>query len=78
MKKINKELKKDNRQFRIDFDEDAYKYFNEVNYNYFEREGCIADDGGLFYFKMHEEIYALDRAIKNNTNNKKLKFMSKK
>ena len=32
---INEELKKDNRQFRIDFDEDANKHFNELNYDYF-------------------------------------------
>ena len=32
---INQELKKDNREFRIDFDGDAYKYFTEKNYNYF-------------------------------------------
>ena len=47
---INQQLKKDNRQFRTDFDVDAYKYFDEINDNYFKKEGCIADDGGLFLF----------------------------
>ena len=35
---INKELKTDNRQFRIDFDDNAYKYFNDLNYKYFKKE----------------------------------------
>ena len=48
---INQQLKKHNGQFRTDFDVDAYKYFDEINYNYFKKEGCIADDGGLFLFK---------------------------
>ena len=32
---INKELKKDNRQFRIDFDNNTYSYFDKLSYNYF-------------------------------------------
>ena len=32
---INKELKKDNRQFRIDFNNNRYSYFDELSYNYF-------------------------------------------
>ena len=32
---INKELKKDNRQFRIDFNNNTYSYFDELSYNYF-------------------------------------------
>ena len=75
---INKELKQDNRQFRIAFDNDAYKYFGELKYNYFNKERCIAADGRLFWFKMCEEIYALDHAIKKYTNDKELKFMPKR
>ena len=67
---INKELKQDNRQFRIAFDNDAYKYFRELKYNYFNKERCIAADGRLFWFKMCEEMYALDHAIKKYTNDK--------
>ena len=32
---INKELKKDNRQFRIDFNNNTYSYFDKLGYNYF-------------------------------------------
>ena len=32
---INKELKKDNRQFRIDFNNNTYSYFDKLSYNYF-------------------------------------------
>ena len=32
---INKELKKDNIQFRIDFNNNTYSYFDELSYNYF-------------------------------------------
>ena len=32
---INKELKKDNRQFRIDFNNNIYSYFDKLSYNYF-------------------------------------------
>ena len=45
---INKELKQDNRQFRIAFDKDAIKFFGKLKYNYFNKEQCIADDGRLF------------------------------
>ena len=48
---INKELKKDKRKFRLGFDEDAYQYFNELNYTYFKKEEFIADDGGTFILK---------------------------
>ena len=75
---INKELKTDNRQFRIDFDDNAYKYFNDLNYKYFKTERCIADDSDLSYFKMREDMYTLDGAIKNNTDDKELKFMPKR
>ena len=32
---INKELKRDNRQFRIDFNNNTYNYFDKLSYNYF-------------------------------------------
>ena len=32
---IKKELKKDNIQFRIDFNNNTYSYFDELSYNYF-------------------------------------------
>ena len=32
---INKELRKDNRQFRIDFNNNTYSYFDKLSYNYF-------------------------------------------
>ena len=54
-------MKKGSRQFKIDFDEDGYKYFNKLNYNFLKKERCIADDDGLFYFKMRGEMYALDQ-----------------
>ena len=64
-KEINKELKKDNRQFRIDFDNNAYDYFDEQNYYYLKYKGCITDNDELLYFKVREELYALDLLIKN-------------
>ena len=78
---INKELtwfEKNWKEFRIDFDEDVNKYFDELNYNYFKKEGCTADDGGLFYFKTQEEMNGLDCLIRNITNGKELKFMPKR
>ena len=75
---INKESKEYNRQFRADFDKDAYKYLDEPNYSYFNNEGCMADDGELLYFKMREEMYALDHAKKKHTNDKELKIMPKR
>ena len=53
---INKELKKDKRKFRLGFDEDAYQYFNELNYICFKKEESIADDVGNSYFNMREEM----------------------
>ena len=32
---INKELKRDNRKFRIDFNNNTYNYFDKLSYNYF-------------------------------------------
>ena len=51
---------------------------DEPNYDYFNKEGCMADDGGLFYFKMREEMYALDHAKKKHTYDKELKIMPKR
>ena len=55
----NKELKKDKQKIRLDFDEDAYEYFNELNYIYFKKEGCIANDGGMFHFKYKQRYMLL-------------------
>ena len=75
---INQELKKNNRQFRIDFDNNASDYFHQQNYDYLKKEGCLTDNDGLLYFKTREELYALDLLIKNNTNNLELKLLPKK
>ena len=78
IEEINQQLKKDERQFTIDFDEDSHNFFNKQNDYYFKREGCIADDDGLFYFKAHEEVYGLELLIKNNLDDKELKIMLKR
>ena len=75
---INRVLKKDNRKFRIDFDNNASDYFHQQNYDYLKKEGCITDNDGLLYFKTREELYALDLLIKNNTNDLELKLLPKK
>ena len=73
---INEELEKHNRQFRIDFDNDAYDYFDKRSYYHLKKEVCITD-GGFLYFKKGEEIYALNLLIKACNNDKELKFLPK-
>ena len=74
---VNKVLRKDNRQFRIDFDGNVYDYFDKLSYKYFQKEGCITDNGFL-YFKAGEELYALDLLIRHHTNDKELRFILKR
>ena len=56
----------------------TFEEINELNYNYFKKEGCTADDGGLFYFKTQKEMNGLDCLIRNITNGNELKFMPKR
>ena len=77
IEEINQQLKKDERQFTIDFDEDSHN-FNKQNDYYFRKGGCIADDDGLLYFKAYEVVYGLELLIKNNLDDKELKIMLKR
>ena len=78
IEEINQQLKKDERQFTIDFDEDSHNFFNKQNDYYFRKGGCIADDDGLLYFKAYEVVYGLELLIKNNLDDKELKFKPKR
>ena len=42
------------------------------------KKRIIADNEELLYFKMREELYALNLLIKNNTKTKELNLLSRK
>ena len=78
IKEINKKLKKDNKKFQIDFNEDSYEYFNKQDHIYFKNQGCVTDKGVILVCEVIEEMNNLELVIKENTNDKKLKFYPEK
>ena len=71
IEEINKALKKDNKKFRIDFNEDSYKYFNKKDHKYFKNQGCVTDNDVILVAEIINEMNNLELVIKENNNDKK-------
>ena len=70
MKKQIKKLKKDNKKFRIDFNEDLYEYFNKQDHKYLKNQGCVTDKGVILVAEVINEMNNLELVIKENNNDK--------
>ena len=71
---VNK-LTLENQTFRVDFDEDTYKYFIRLDQDYFKKRGCISNHEKVRLNELCNEKYELNQIIKENTNDKKLKMI---
>ena len=44
IEEINNKLLLENKELRVDFDENTRDYFIRMDLNYFKKQGCISDD----------------------------------
>ena len=44
IEEFNNNLKLKNKNFRVNFDEDTYKYFIKLDHDCFKKQGCISDN----------------------------------
>ena len=75
IEKFNNKLELENKTFRVDFDEDTYKYFIRLDHNYFKTQVCISNDEKLCLNELYNEKCELNQVIKENTNDNKLKMI---
>ena len=52
---FNNKLSQENKEFRVDFDEDAYKYFIRLDRDYFKKRGCISDNNKVCLRELYDK-----------------------
>ena len=75
IEEFNNKLTLENKNFRVDFDEDTLKYFIRIDHDYFKKQGCISDDKKIIPLKLYKEKCELNQVIKDKTNDNKLKMI---
>ena len=75
IEEFNNILTTENKEFRVDFDEDTRKYFIRLDHGHFKKQGCISDDEKIFPLKLYKEKCELNQVIKDNTSDTKLKMI---
>ena len=75
IEEFNNILTTENKEFRVDFDEDTRKYFIRLDHGHFKKQGCISDDEKIFPLKLYKEQCELNQVIKDNTSDTKLKMI---
>ena len=75
IEEFNNILALENKNFRVNFDEDTKKYFIRKDHDYFQKQGCISDDEKIRLSNLYKEKCELNRVIRENTDNKKLKMI---
>ena len=75
IEEFNNDLALENKEFRVDFDEDTRKYFIKLDYDYFKKQRCISDNEKISLNNLYEEKCELNQVIKENTNDKELKMV---
>ena len=76
IEELNKELEKKSEMYRAVFDERIRDYFFNIDYEYFNKLGYIADNGWLYAVEIDQEKKELDKLITENTNECKLRMNS--
>lgn len=76
IEELNKELEKKSEMYRAVFDERIRDYFFNIDYEYFNKLGYIADNGWLYAVEIDQEKKELDKLIRENTNEYKLRMNS--
>ena len=75
IEEFNNKLTLENKRFRVDFDEDTYKYFIRLDRDSFKKQRSISHDNKIRLNELCNEKCQLNQAIKENTNAKKLKMI---
>ena len=75
IEKFNNKLALENKEFRVEFDENTYKYFIRLDQDYFKKQGCISDNNKICLNGLYNEKCELNQVIKENANDKKLKMI---
>ena len=75
IEEFNNDLALENKEFRVDFDEDTRKYFIKLDYDYFKKQRCISDNEKISLNNLYKEKCELNQVIKENTNDKELKMV---
>ena len=70
---FNNKLALENKEFRVDFDENTYKYFIRLDQDYVKKQGCISEDNKICLNKLYNGQCELNQVITENTNDEKLK-----
>ena len=47
IEKFNNKLALENKNFRVDFDEDTHYYFIRIDFDFLKKQGCISDDNKI-------------------------------
>ena len=63
------------KNFRLDFDEDTHDYFIRIDFNFFKKQGYISDDNKINPLALYKAKCELNKIIKENTNDEKLKMI---
>ena len=75
IEKFNNKLALETKEFRVDFDENTYKYFIRLDQDYFRKWGCISDNNKICLNGLYNEKCELNQVIKENTNDEKSKMI---
>ena len=65
----------ENKEFRVCFDEETVRYFIQLDHNYFKKQECIFDNEKIRLNELYKEKCELNRVIKENTNDDRLKMI---
>ena len=76
IEEFNNKLTLENKEFRVNFDEDTHEYFLEIDFNFFRKYGCISNDEQINSFKMYQVKPELNKSIKENSDYEKLRMIS--
>ena len=75
IEEFNNKLTLEKKKLRVDFDEDAYKYFIILDRDYFKKQGSISNDEKLCLNELCNGKCELNKVIKENINDEKLKII---
>ena len=70
---LTKNLKKEKKDDRVDFNDDTHYYFGDQTYEYFKQHECILNNDFIDPFDLRLLKGSLDSIIKEHTSDKELK-----
>ena len=74
IEEFNNELALENKEFRVDFHENTYKYFIRLDQDYFLKRWRVSNNK-ICLKELHDEKSELNQVIKENTYDEKLNMI---